>query len=273
MRAATLQPFFDDFPGTTLDQEKWFIVEKNWGGQVNGIDINGGVIRDNVCVQDGLLLLSANGNSFAGKLRGVNRDGTRRADGRRVGAAVATREFFGSGRYEVRMCIIPRLGVASAMWIFHYQETSSGQIINHEIDIELPGRAHLGGDPDYRFALASAWRGEGESEHTTHYAPLGRSLADNKFHVYRFDRFSGSDAIHPHVDFFIDNKLFTTITSHVPSFIGRLYIGAWFPRLWAGEPQFEQEVLKIDWVRITPFADMHDVSGTETYPAAGMIKP
>ena len=139
--------FFDDFTGARLDSSKWLTAEKNWGGtvEIDGktVDYNGGVISENVTVRDGNLILTGLGNQYEGELRGINRDGTRREDGNRCGGAIATKDYFASGSYEIRAKIAPVLGCCSAMWTFEYEEDYSGdtlQITNHEIDIEFPGR-------------------------------------------------------------------------------------------------------------------------------------
>ena len=139
--------FYEGFNGSSLDSDKWLISEKNWGGTVtvNGVkqDYNGGVITENVSLRDGNLVLTGLGNNYEGELRGINRDKSRRADGKRCGGAIATREYFGSGSYEIRARIAPELGCCSAMWTFEYEEDYSGDtltIVNHEIDIEFPGR-------------------------------------------------------------------------------------------------------------------------------------
>jgi hypothetical protein len=88
--------FFEDFSGSSLDRESWLIAEKNWGGTVNidgeKVDYNGGVISDNVAVRDGNLVLTGLGNLYEGELRGINRNGTRRSDGKRCGGAIATKD-------------------------------------------------------------------------------------------------------------------------------------------------------------------------------------
>src|SRR5690606_13413906 len=96
----------------------------------------------------------AHGDLYEGPVMGINKDGSIRTDGKRVGAAIATAYYFGSGRYEVRMKVPPELGVCTAIWTFHYQEFYPGDpqyrekpvggkdyyAINHEIDMEFPGR-------------------------------------------------------------------------------------------------------------------------------------
>ena len=117
--------FYEDFSGSSLDTDKWLAAEKNWGGTVNedGVtkDYNGGVTAENVSVSDGKLVLKGLGNRYEGNQRGINRDGSRRSDGKRCGGAVATKEYFGSGSYEIRARIAPELGCCSAMWTFEYE--------------------------------------------------------------------------------------------------------------------------------------------------------
>lgn len=54
---ATDDVFYDDFSSGTLDPDKWLVAYKNWGGKVteNGekVDYNGGVLPQNVSVQNG----------------------------------------------------------------------------------------------------------------------------------------------------------------------------------------------------------------------------
>lgn len=269
--SGTAESFYDEFGGG-LDPEKWLIVEKNWGGQVNGEDYNGGVVRDNVEIAGGKLVFRAMGNRYVGPLRGINRDGSRRSDGRRVGAAIATKRYFGSGRYEVCMKIIPRTGVASAMWLFYYNERPDGKIENHEIDIEFPGRATEEAAPSFGYALMNTWVGETDREHTVRYQRLLHAMDDGGFHVYRFDWRSGNAEEQPRVDFFVDGEIQSVITTNVPNRAGRLYIGAWFPRRWAGNPDFESDSLEVAWVRIMPFPGMRDEFVPEKNPHFGLVR-
>jgi hypothetical protein len=267
-------PFFDDFDGDTLDASQWLVAHRNWGGKnAAGEDYNGGVIPQNVSVGAGLLRLRVLGNHYAGHLRGIAKDGNARSTGQRVGAAVATRAYFGSGRFEVRMKVVPRLGAASAMWTFHYQERRDGTIANHEVDIEVPGRpGAVPMNASFDHALLSTYTGESEAESTTVYRKLDRSIADGEFHTFRFDWYAGATGELPRVEFWIDGKLQATLRRTVPFIRGRLWIGAWFPRRWAGEPDFEQDELLVDWVRITPFAGHNDMSAPETYPDHGWAR-
>src|SRR5690606_5767777 len=136
--------------------------------------------------------------------------------GKRVGAAIATKEYFASGRYEVHMKVAPEFGACTAMWTFHYQEYYPGDpeykekhvgggdyyAINHEIDIEFPGRpgpAHQGFS--FEKALFNTWIGENEDEYTTNYVDLGFSVADGRFRTYRFDWHTGGNGETARVEF------------------------------------------------------------------------
>lgn len=274
------EAFYDDFNGNQLDNDSWLIAYKQWGGD----GANGGVIPENVHVSEGKLLIAARGDQYEGPLRGINRDGSQRPNGKRVGGAIATRDYFASGRFEVRMKVVPSLGAVSAIWTFHYSEYYPGDSaykrnpvgsplyypVNHEIDIEMPGRpnaTHTG--YNFNYALFTTWVGENEGEYTVNYTDLGFAQNDGQFHVYRFDWHTGSTGELPHVDFYIDDVWQYTIDTNIPARAGRLWIGAWFPRDWAGTPDFDTEYLEVDWVRITPFGESGDEWYPESFPNDG----
>lgn len=272
--------FFDDFRGAAVDTARWQLVRRNWGGQVDGeVSYNGGVLPENVRVEDGHCIITARGDHYGGPVRGINRNGSQRPDGRRTGAALHTVAAYASGSYEVRMKIAPELGVCSALWTFHYEELQPGDpgyravrgrelgtyVVNHEIDIELPGRpgpAHEGMAFDR--ALLVTWVGLEEDEYTTTFAELEAHHNDGAFHTYRFDWHTGDRARGAaggqtrRVEFYIDDELVTTTESTVPTRAGHFWVGAWFPRGWAGVPDFDTTELVIDWVRIVPFDEDGD---------------
>ena len=268
--------FYDDFSGAAPDSEKWLIAEKNWGGTVteNGrtSDYNGGVIAENVSVRNGALILTGHGNQYDGPLCGINRDGSERPDGKRCGGAVATREYYGSGRYEIRAKIAPELGCCSAMWTFEYEEDDSGdslKITNHEIDIEFPGR-----DDDDGFSLSHAlcttW--VTETDYKTKSVPCGNQ-ADGEYHIYRFDWHTGSDTEQPRVEYYFDGTLLYTAYAHIPTNESRFWLGLWFPKSWAGTPDFDTAEFSVDYVRITPFHESGDTPQHESYPESGWAAP
>ncbi len=266
--------FYEDFSGDILNSDKWLIAEKNWGGTVtvNGKteDYNGGVIAENVTLSNGNLVLTGLGNYYDGELRGINRDQSRRGDGKRCGGAIATREYFGSGSYEIRAKIAPELGCCSAMWTFEYEEhyfEDKLQIVNHEIDIEFPGRDE-NGNFSLSHALCTTWTGESDNEHKT-AIPYCGNQADGEFHTYRFDWHTGSETEIPRVDYYFDDVLTYTSYDFIPTNESRFWLGLWFPKNWAGTPDFEQTEFEVDYVRITPFHESGDTPQNESYPDSG----
>lgn len=260
--------FYEDFLGNKLDTSKWLIAEKAWGGN------NGGVVAENVSVSDGFLKLEGHGDKYEGNVKGINKP-----DGKRTGAAIATKEYFGSGRYEVVAKVCPELGACSAIWTFEYEEYYPGDekyeelapggsyyAVNHEIDIEMPGRPGKATENiSYDYALCNTWIGERGDEYTTSYTKLLSAQNDGKFHTYRFDWHTGDKNETPRVEFYIDGELAKVNKTHIPTNKGRLWIGLWFPNGWAGAPDFDTEVFEIDSVKITPFGEAGDTEPNETY--------
>ena len=264
--------FYDDFNGSELDMDKWLIAEKNWGGAVNidGVrqDYNGGVISDNVAVRDGDLVLTGLGNDYTGELRGINRDMSRRGDGKRCGGAIATKDYFASGSYEIRAKIAPKLGCCSAMWTFEYEEDYSNDtltIVNHEIDIEFPGRDN-NNNFSLSHALCTTWITEEDNK--TSSVNCGEQ-ADGEYHTYRFDWHTGDDGETPRVEYYFDDVLTYTSYEYIPTNESRLWLGLWFPKNWAGTPDFEQTEFEVDYVKITPFHESGDTRQHESYPDHG----
>lgn len=268
--------FCDDFTGSRLDTDKWLIAEKNWGGTVteNGetVDYNGGVVSENVAVHDGALVLTGLGDLYEGEQRGINRDGSQRSDGKRCGGAIATREYYASGSYEIRAKVAPVLGCCSAMWTFEYEEDYLGddvKITNHEIDIEFPGRDG-NGDFSLSHALCTTWITE--EDYKTESVNCGNQ-ADDEFHTYRFDWHTGSDTETPRVEYYFDDVLTYASYDDIPTNESRFWLGLWFPKYWAGTPDFDTTEFVIDYVKITPFHESGDTQQHESYPDSGWAEP
>jgi beta-glucanase (GH16 family) len=234
-----------------LDSCEWIKVQSNWGGHSETGDYSGGVIKANIEERDGGLVLTARGNRYAGEVRGYDRDGTMRSDGRRTGAVIMSRQRYLGGRFEARVTIPADLGVASALWTFFYEERN-GTVENHEIDIEFPGRSSDEAAPSLRYVLLSTWRGLLKGEWTTVFKALPETVADGNFHVLRFDWDPPNARSDGSVAFYIDGRLLQTIGTNVPSKPGNVWLGLWFPPKWAGVPDFSTAEMKVDWVRISP---------------------
>ena len=283
--AMTTDILFDDF-NAPLDPQKWLVVDKAWGGD------NGGLVPENVELKDGLLLLHAHGDEYNGDIVGHNQRKTR------VGSGIATRDYYASGRYEVRARIPEDYGAASAFWTFHYIEhfpseaeywEEPSRVRNSEIDWEFPTALQDGSTDDpisFDHARLNSWGGELGGEGAHHPGRL-QVINDGKFHTYGIDWHSGDEATTPAVIWSIDNQ---EVYRHegvsfgqdnIPSAASRFWLGIWFPAAgykelidgeyvdrigWAGDPSFDSTTLEIDWVRITPFNEGNDRWLSETWP-------
>ena len=281
----TTEVLFDDFSGP-LDPERWLIVDKAWGGD------NGGLVPENVELADGKLLLRANGDDYTGDVVGHGDRTTR------VGAGIATRDYYASGRYEVRARVPQVLGAASAFWTFHYIEygpndegfwEEPSKIRNSEIDWEFPTALQTGSDNDpisYDYARVNSWGGKLGGE-GAHHPGRVEIINDGEYHTYTIDWHAGGDGELPRVIWLIDGE---EVYRHegnefgqdnIPYRASRFWLGIWFPAAgfkeridgetvsrvgWAGDPNFDQATLEIDWVRVTPFNEANDRYEPETWP-------
>ena len=281
----TTEVLYDDFDGG-LDPEKWLVVDKAWGGD------NGGLAPENVELEDGLLLLHAHGDQYEGDVVGHNDRTTR------VGAGIATRDYYASGSYEVHARIPEASGAASAFWTFHYVEhfpseeaywQEPSRVRNSEIDWEFPTALQNGESNDpisFDNARVNSWGGKLGGE-GAHHPGRVEVINDGQFHTYGIDWHSGGDGQLPRVIWTIDGEevyrhegaLFGQ--DNIPSQASRFWLGIWFPASgykeqldgeyvdrvgWAGDPDFSEATLEIDWVRITPFNEANDRWESETWP-------
>ena len=283
--------FYDDFTSGAVDPTKWYAANKNWGGDIDldglGQNYNGGVVPANLYVRNNILQCEAHGSLYEGNVIGITKGGKPRPDGKRVGACAVTRDYFASGRYEIRAKVAPAKGVCCTMWTFEYEEiydkndpefqgSGSYYVVNHEIDIEMPGRpSSANKDISYEYALCNTWIGEKGSEYTASHMKLPQRQDDGNFHTYRFDWHSGSEdgTIRPRVEFYFDGVLVQINYTHIPFKAGRFWVGAWFPRGWAGTPNFDTSVFEVDWVKITPYHEENDRPQHETYGTDGLAEP
>ena len=259
--ARTSEVFFDDFSDGTLDPDRWLISGKAWGGD------NGGVAPDNVILvedfDDGepivALRLEAHGDLYSGDLEHNGRT-------TRVGAAIATRSYYASGRYEVRARVAPEYGTCTAFWPFHYIDHRMGEAEywhepnprrNTEIDWEFP--TDLAGSDTGNFAFTKArtnsWGGQFGGEGGEHKGrkvltdefgkplDLATEARDGRYHTFTIEWRSGSDlgdeAINRDdvgsVRWLLDGRLVDELhdvefgQGNVPFRAARFWLGTWFP--------------------------------------------
>lgn len=283
-QAGQTEAFYDDFSGDSLDGGKWLVAEKMWGGW------NGGVVPANVSVSDGTLKLEGHGNLYTGDVQGCNKN---LPGGIRTGAAIATRNYYASGSYEVVAKVAPELGACSAIWTFEYEEYEKGSkeyanypdqtgayaVVNHEIDIELPTANADFDTPTFHAARFNTYEMENRSQ--PHFQTLPKAMDDGQWHTYRFDWHTGDADEQARVDFYVDGEKLYTSYKHIPTNASRLWIGIWFPASidsdkdgygdtgWTGTADFDTTVFEIDSVRITPYCEAGDTVGNETYAKDG----
>lgn len=251
--------YVDDFIGG-ISPLRWRISDRKWGP----LPDYQGVCPENISyTEDGILLLKGQG------LYSTDRPLS--------GAALVSTEPHGAGSYSVAMKVLPRMGVCNAIWT--YFQSDSG-LVNHEIDIELPGHITEDGsrsDPGYRRVLNTNWLS------TTNYTSTGvitdTPANDGKWHLYRFDWHIKPVA---HIDFYVDGVLVSTTTEKVPFKKGLFWLGVWLPKGWCGVADFEEDYMMIDWVSYQPFegeetmdtvSDPGKTASTEAYPSSPVLMP
>ena len=77
----------------------------------------------------------------------------------------------------------------------------------------------------------------------------------------------------PRVEWYIDDVLYATNTTDVPTYASRLYLCAWFPNAWAGTPDFDTTEFDVDWISFTAFHESGDATADESYPDDGWADP
>ncbi len=263
--------FFDDFNGLVLDTSKWYMMTKQWGTK------NHGIVMENVSFDLLHLVLEVHGDEYDGIIPGCRKVGARYprvtetgepVAGTRVGAGVATKAYFASGRYRARVQVLDLEGTWLAIGTYQYVEIDTVKGVEaFTDDVNLQIMCEKG-----KFAaLLSAYSG---TEVTTHKVPLPSVSADG-FHTYRFDWHTqdpspadGQSA--RRIDFFVDDELLHTIDTTVPTNAGRFMMATLFPDD-AGPAPFNAGRPKIDWVEITPFNEAGDCYVPESYPVDGLV--
>jgi hypothetical protein len=253
--------FFDDFSDGTLSPEKWLVSGKAWGGD------NGGVAPQNVILVPDMdegkpiiaLRLEAHGDLYDGDLVHNGRK-------TRVGAAIATRTYHASGRYEVRARVAPEYGTCTAFWPFHYIDHRMGEgpywhepnpRRNTEIDWEFP--TDLAGSDTGNFSFTKArtnsWGGQFGGEGGEHKGrktltdengsvlDLAQEAMDGRYHTFTIEWRSGSDVGDESISrtdvgsvrWLLDGRVVDELhdvefgQGNVPFRAARFWLGTWFP--------------------------------------------
>ena len=267
--------FFEDFSDPELDPAKWLIAETTWEGVSAGYyakEYNGGVIPENVSVSDGKLILTGHGNRYEGDVRGIDRDGNRREDGKRSGAAIATRQYFSSGRYEIRAKAAPEANIFSSMFTLeaeeNYDNLGEREINMDSVMMELPAPR---GDSFHSVTCGFSSDKIGDAVVRFPDCP---NQADGEFHTYRFDWYT-TDGLRSYIEYYVDDNLVYKADSqpYIPKKAGRFWLALYFSGDSAKGTAFDTTTFEIDWIKITPFDRIGDKLQSETYPDRGWALP
>jgi len=192
--------FSDNFSGGTLDRTKWFVDTGRAPGNIEGVN-QGTLSADHVDLSTGMLRLTLT-QSVSGKLA------------RSVGAEIRSKQLFGYGTY---------------VWMARAASSAAAP--------RAPGSAASGSVTDFFNFINDSeseidFEYQGQSPSTlemTNYSTVAKSQstsspvpgADQDFHEYKFvwsaDR----------IEFFVDGKLVSTHTEHIPSAPAAAMINLW----------------------------------------------
>ncbi len=280
--------FNENFTGTAgskLSFDKWLVVKKTWGAN------NNGVVPENLeLVPGGGMRFHGHGNTYNGSVYGAT---TLQGNGKvRVGACIATKDYYASGKYEVVAKLTP--GMINAFWTFHYIEDAnyqSGGIKNTEIDFEFPASPPgIPNDPGYTGRKdiindmnLNTWGGlcNGEGVHASLRHQTDTVRLDSAFHKFTIDWHTGGNGITPSVKWYVDDVLVKTETgtNYVGFRAARFWVGVWYASdLWVNGNnsslmQYDDKYMEVKSVKITPYYEVNDVWENETDPVIGYVTP
>lgn len=241
-RTASGQDGFNDtFAGAELDPARWLVAHA--AVRFAGKGSAGGLVRDNVSVEGGALVLRVRGDRYEGPVRGVDQAGAPLRSGKRSGAAVATRDLFHSGTYLISGLLSAPAGVEVALWVMRDDDAEGG------LDIATPG---LDGDrPSSSYVRARSRDEQGES---VQQLLLDSAIDGQRARSLRFDWYTTAT---PGVRFWTDDMERWPTDQHLPSRgAARMWIVAWAPD---DVPlDFDTAEIRIENTFIRPFANSGD---------------
>ena len=261
--------FFDGFD-YGINTEDWSTVDQKWGNAYNS-----GVRHENVFYNsgEGSVTFRALGGQYTDDEFVNTNAEAYTSNGSYTGGVLASNFGVGPGRFETRMRIPAIKGACYALWTYNYGETDYS-----EIDIELPVRQYDNdsGENIYRFdeILCSTYTAEGT--YTTDATDVIDSLADGEYHTFSFEWYHAPARLDANcVRWFVDGQLVKTISSNVPEYSARIWIGVWVPndQYSFGLSQFDKAYMDVDYVKYTPFINQtytdlgqgKDIHGTNKY--------
>lgn len=229
-----------------IDDEKWSALEGAWHTTEAAAPHNGMKHRNLFYTEDN------DGNSYlAIRARGyLNRDADFETN-KPEGGAIITKEHLGPGRYEIEMAAMPREGGVTAMWTY-CTTTGSEATSQNEIDIEIGGSTD---GTQFEHLWATTWTKQQTKDTDAVDTRDILYLNDGKIHKYTFDWYTDYMGTNEkRVDWFIDGIFIASMTGNVVSeHETPLWVGVWFPPLWAGQPAFETDYMLVKSISYTAF--------------------
>jgi hypothetical protein len=233
--------FYETFGTADLDPGRWLVA--HGAPKVGETPIAGGFLRDNVALDQGTLVLRVRGSKYAGDLRGFSDNGAISSDVLQSGAAVATRDLFGSGTYQVEGRISAPTGITLALWWMRDDPAEGG------IDVRTPDE--VAAAQSYTHVQLRTRDGAGETRLSE---DAGVALDDGARHILRFDWYTtGQNSVR----FWIDDVARSLVRTHLPGTrAGRLWIAAYTEM--GATADFDTAEVRIDNAFVTPFGNLGD---------------
>ncbi len=253
--------FVEQFSNGALDAGRWLVAHGNT--PLLGERSTGGFVRDNVRIEDNKLVLTVRGDRYQGTtVRGFAADGTRRADGKRTGAAIATLNLFMSATYQWEGLLSSVPGVKLVIAV---QRTP---VDDSAIAITAPGLD--GATRSYGFVelLLAPGSGAAKRYQTAVHTPLDNGEMQN----LRFDWHAGGPGIsHFYTDFFDPGGSLLKSQDPQPPRAGRLWLAAFVPE--GVSADFDSAEVRIETAFITTFSEGNDLCTDRELPPGILVAP
>ena len=233
--------FYDDM-SDGLDDDVWYAIDGLWHDST----YQNGVQKKN------LFYLQDGNDKYLG-LRGTGvYNQTATYVGKSEGACILSKEHLSPGRYEIEMMAMPHEGGVTAFWTY-CTRTGNESTSQNEIDVEIGGTTN---GSQFESIWATSWTTKTSKATNAIDVTEQLYLNDGVFHKYSFDwytNYPGSGA--RRVDWFIDGVFITSIEGDglVPEYDTPLWVGLWFPPLWAGNATFVEDYMIVRNVSFTAF--------------------
>ena len=230
-----------------IDDNLFYSLEGAWHTNVQGAEHEGMKHRN--------LFYTNDGKDDYLAIRALGKYSKNKEDPSKIGlpegGCIVSKEHLGPGRYEIEMAAMPREGGVTAMWTY-CTTTGNEATSQNEIDIEIGGTTD---GTNFKNMWCTSWTKQTVKDTDTVDVSDSLYLNDRKIHKYTFDWYTnyGSEGTR-HIDWFIDGKLIKQMEGNVvPEHEMPLWVGVWFPPLWAGNASFEEDYMLIKSISYQAF--------------------